>query len=52
MLNATWFVLAGMAIVFGTLSLLALAMIALNRWLAPGSPATARSGRQPGTGNA
>ena len=35
MLNATWFVLAGMGIVFATLSLLALVMTALNRWLGP-----------------
>ncbi len=35
MLNAFWFVLAGMAIVFLTLSLLILAMIGLNRWFGP-----------------
>lgn len=35
MLKATWFVLAGMGIVFATLSLLALVMTALNRWLRP-----------------
>lgn len=35
MLNATWFVLAGMGIVFATLSVLVLVMTALNRWLAP-----------------
>ena len=35
MLNATWFVLAGMAIVFATLGLLVLVMNALNRWLRP-----------------
>ncbi|MBI3028314.1 MAG: hypothetical protein HYY64_02230 [Candidatus Rokubacteria bacterium] len=35
MLKATWFVLAGMAIVFATLSLLVLVMTALNRWLRP-----------------
>jgi Na+-transporting methylmalonyl-CoA/oxaloacetate decarboxylase gamma subunit len=44
-LNATWFVLAGMAIVFGTLSLLILAMIALNRWLRPEPEAKARTTR-------
>lgn len=43
MLNATWFVLAGMAIVFATLSLLILAMIALNRWLGPEPEANART---------
>ena len=35
MLKATWFVLAGMAIVFATLSLLVLVMTARNRWLRP-----------------
>ncbi len=35
MLSATWFVLAGMGIVFATLGLLALVMTALNRWLGP-----------------
>jgi Na+-transporting methylmalonyl-CoA/oxaloacetate decarboxylase gamma subunit len=34
-LSATWFVLAGMGIVFATLGLLALVMILLNRWLTP-----------------
>jgi Na+-transporting methylmalonyl-CoA/oxaloacetate decarboxylase gamma subunit len=32
-LNATWFVLAGMGIVFLTLGVLVLAMSLLNRWL-------------------
>ena len=40
MLRATWFVLAGMGIVFATLALLVLVMMALNRWLAP-TPAAA-----------
>ncbi len=35
MLNATWFVLAGMGIVFATLSVLALVMTLLDRWLGP-----------------
>lgn len=35
MLKATWFILAGMAIVFATLSLIVLMMMALNRWLPP-----------------
>lgn len=35
MLNATWFVLAGMGIVFATLGVLALVMSALNRLLGP-----------------
>ena len=35
MLNATWFVLAGMGIVFATLSVLVLVMTVLNRWLGP-----------------
>jgi len=34
-LAATWFVLAGMAIVFATLLLLVLVMTGLNRWLGP-----------------
>jgi Na+-transporting methylmalonyl-CoA/oxaloacetate decarboxylase gamma subunit len=32
-LNAAWFVLAGMGIVFAALSVLVLVMTALNRWL-------------------
>jgi Na+-transporting methylmalonyl-CoA/oxaloacetate decarboxylase gamma subunit len=32
-LNATWFVLAGMGVVFLTLAVLALVMALLNRWL-------------------
>lgn len=35
MLNATWFVLGGMAITFATLAVLMLVMTALNRWLGP-----------------
>ena len=35
MLNATWFVLAGMGVVFLTLGVLVLVMSLLNRWLAP-----------------
>lgn len=35
MLKATWFVLAGMGIVFLTLSVLVLVMTALNRCLPP-----------------
>jgi Na+-transporting methylmalonyl-CoA/oxaloacetate decarboxylase gamma subunit len=34
-LSATWFVLAGMGIVFLTLAVLVLVMTLLNRWLAP-----------------
>ena len=34
MLNATWFVLAGMGVVFLTLGVLVLVMTLLNRWLA------------------
>jgi Na+-transporting methylmalonyl-CoA/oxaloacetate decarboxylase gamma subunit len=34
-LNATWFVLAGMGIVFLTLGVLVLVMSLLNRWLSP-----------------
>ena len=35
MLNATWFVVAGMAIVFATLGVLMLVMTGLNRLLGP-----------------
>jgi Na+-transporting methylmalonyl-CoA/oxaloacetate decarboxylase gamma subunit len=35
-LNATWFVLAGMGITFATLGVLIAVMTALNRWLGPG----------------
>jgi Na+-transporting methylmalonyl-CoA/oxaloacetate decarboxylase gamma subunit len=34
-LSATWFVLAGMGIVFLTLGVLVLVMTILNRWLSP-----------------
>jgi Na+-transporting methylmalonyl-CoA/oxaloacetate decarboxylase gamma subunit len=34
-LTATWFVLAGMGIVFVTLAVLVLVMTLLNRWLTP-----------------
>jgi Na+-transporting methylmalonyl-CoA/oxaloacetate decarboxylase gamma subunit len=34
-LNATWFVLAGMGIVFATLSVLVVLITVLNRWLTP-----------------
>ncbi len=43
MLNATWFVLAGMAIVFATLGVLVLVMSVLNRALGP-DPRGARNG--------
>jgi len=46
-LKATWFVLAGMGIVFATLSLLVLMMSALNRWLPP-EQAPLRDDGQPG----
>jgi hypothetical protein len=36
-LTATWFVLAGMAIVFVTLGVLVVVMMLLNRWLTPPS---------------
>ena len=49
MLKATWFVLAGMGIVFATLSLLVLMMGALNRWLGPEPEAPARAEGRPGT---
>jgi Na+-transporting methylmalonyl-CoA/oxaloacetate decarboxylase gamma subunit len=34
-LNALWFVVAGMAMVFATLGVLIAVMSALNRWLPP-----------------
>ncbi|MEK6666933.1 MAG: hypothetical protein AABZ20_10970 [candidate division NC10 bacterium] len=45
MLKTTWFVLAGMAIVFATLGLLVLVMTALNRWLRPEPEARAQATR-------
>ncbi len=42
MLKATWFVLAGMAIVFATLTVLVLVMTGLNRWLGPEAKARGR----------
>jgi Na+-transporting methylmalonyl-CoA/oxaloacetate decarboxylase gamma subunit len=42
-LKAAWFVVAGMGIVFATLTVLVLVMSALNRWLAPMPPAKARA---------
>ncbi len=45
MLKATWFVLAGMGIVFATLGLLVLVMTALNRWLRPEPAAKAQTPR-------
>ena len=44
MLTATWFVLAGMGIVFATLSVLMLVMSALNRVLGPERKARPRPG--------
>lgn len=35
MLNALWFVLSGMAMVFATLGLLIAVVTVLNRWLPP-----------------
>jgi Na+-transporting methylmalonyl-CoA/oxaloacetate decarboxylase gamma subunit len=43
-IRATWFVLAGMGMVFATLTVLVLVMIALNHWLAP-PPADAPTSR-------
>jgi len=43
-LRATWFVLAGMGIVFVTLGLLVLVMAALNRWFGPKPAAKPRAG--------
>ena len=42
MLNALWFILAGMAIVFATLGLLLVVMAGLNRLMAPKPGAKAR----------
>lgn len=38
LMNAVWFVVAGMAIVFATLGLLWGSMAGLNRLLKPGKP--------------
>ena len=48
MLRATWFVLAGMSIVFATLGLVVLVMAVLNRLL--GAKPTAKAGPGGGTG--
>ena len=48
MLRATWFVLAGMGIVFTTLGVLVLVMTTLNRWLKPTPEAKARAERRAG----
>ena len=45
MLKATWFVLAGMGIVFAALSVLVLVMSVLNRWLGPAPEGNARTTR-------
>ena len=45
MLKATWFVLAGMGIVFATLTVLVLVMTALNRWLGPAPEDKSRTTR-------
>lgn len=50
MLNAVWFVLGGMAIVFATLSLLVVVMMGLNRWLGP-DPEGKSQGRVSGGGS-
>jgi Na+-transporting methylmalonyl-CoA/oxaloacetate decarboxylase gamma subunit len=42
-LNAVWFVLAGMGIVFATLCVLMLVMTALNRLLGPDRKSRARN---------
>ena len=47
MLNATWFVLAGMGVVFLTLAVLVLVMTLLNRILG-GAPLTPQAPRAPG----
>jgi Na+-transporting methylmalonyl-CoA/oxaloacetate decarboxylase gamma subunit len=43
-LRAAWFVVAGMGIVFATLTVLVLVMSVLNRWLAPMPHAKTRTG--------
>ena len=50
MLRATWFVLAGMGIVFATLGLLVLVMAGLNRLL--GAKPASRASAGGGTGRA
>lgn len=52
MLGALWFVLAGMGIVFLTLSVLVLAMSGLNRWLGPARDTGRRGAGSAGQGNA
>lgn len=47
MLNATWFVLAGMGIVFATLGVLVLVMTALNRLLGPDPKAAGHAAKKP-----
>jgi Na+-transporting methylmalonyl-CoA/oxaloacetate decarboxylase gamma subunit len=54
-LRATWFVLAGMGIVFATLTILMLALIALNRLLGPRKQSSgdrAIASRTPGAASA
>ncbi len=48
MLRATWFVLAGMGVVFATLGLLVLVMTVLNRWLGAKPAAKASPGGRTG----
>jgi Na+-transporting methylmalonyl-CoA/oxaloacetate decarboxylase gamma subunit len=48
-IKATWFVLAGMGIVFATLTVLVLVMTVLNRWL---PPAPENPAQPPRPGNA
>jgi Na+-transporting methylmalonyl-CoA/oxaloacetate decarboxylase gamma subunit len=50
-LKATWFVVAGMAIVFATLGLLMLVLTILNHWLTP-VPDAARGDARPGSSGA
>lgn len=52
MLKATWFVLAGMGIVFATLIALILVMTALNRWFAPAPSTSAAVSGKAGSGSA
>jgi Na+-transporting methylmalonyl-CoA/oxaloacetate decarboxylase gamma subunit len=47
-LAATWFVLAGMGIVFATLALLVLVTTVLNRWPGSDRRSGAGSGRRSG----
>lgn len=47
MLNAVWFVLGGMAVVFAALAALLAVMMGLNRWFTPKPEGKAKGGANP-----